>query len=105
MDVTEQQRTISSVVRVYLAARNETHAELAAAIGISRPAVSQKLAGRIRWTLADLERLAAYYGAEPQDFLSGDLLARLGVVVGTPRPRTLAVSGAGTGRGRAAVAV
>lgn len=84
---------ISSVVRVYLAAHNGTHAELAEGLGMSRPAVSQKLAGRIRWTLHDLEALARFYDTDPADFLSGDLLARLGVVVGKPRARTLAVSG------------
>lgn len=101
-DIQKRQRTIASVVRVFMAARNETHADLAGALGLSRPAVSQKLAGRINWTLADLERLADYYGTEPGAFLSGDVLERLGVIVGDQRrPRALAVPGAAVPQPRA----
>lgn len=93
MDLTERQRTIASVVRVYLAAHNQTHAELADALCMSRPAISQKLAGKIKWTLADLERLADYYHTDVESFVSGDVLRQLGVVVGRAAARTLAVSG------------
>lgn len=88
-----RQTTISSVVRVYMAAHKHCQADLAAGIGVSRPAVSQKLAGRIRWTLPDLDALARFYSTSAEDFLSGDVLKRLGVVVGKPGRRTLAVSG------------
>lgn len=81
MDIAARQRRISRTVRVYLAAHDETHADLAAALGVSRPAVTQKLADRTRWTLADLERLADHYGTAVDTFLRGDVLDRLGAVV------------------------
>lgn len=96
-----RQRLISRTVRVYLAAHDETHADLALVLGLSRPAVSQKLADRIRWTLPDLERLADHYGTAVDTFLRGDVLDRLGAVVegagsapGGSRPRPARVHAA-----------
>lgn len=60
-----------------LAAVAETHDDLAAALGVSRPAVSQKLQGRIQWTLYDLDLLAFHFNVSHDLFLSGDVLDRL----------------------------
>lgn len=86
----ERQAQVSAVVRVLLAARNETHDDLAAALGVSRPAVSQKLQGRIAWTLYDLDLLAFHFDVSHETFLSSDVLDRLGPP-GKPRSAALAV--------------
>lgn len=96
MDSTARQAGISAVVRVYLAAYGERHDDLAAALGVSRPAVSQKLQGRIRWTVADLDALADHFGVPVETFLAGDVLLdrlRPGAgPTGMPRSSSLAVT-------------
>jgi peptidyl-prolyl cis-trans isomerase A (cyclophilin A) len=75
------QEVVSRVVRVYMAARDETQEELGLALGVSRPAITQKLSGRSKWTLADLDGLARHYGVDIPELLSGRILERLGARV------------------------
>ena len=76
----DTQETVSRVVRVYMAARDETQEELGRELGLSRPAVTQKLSGRSRWTLADLEGLARHYGLPVEELIKGPILDQLGAV-------------------------
>lgn len=62
--------TVSANVRVYMALRGEAHDDLAAALGVSRPAVSARLNGRTAWSLDDLDKLAQHYGVTPATFLA-----------------------------------
>lgn len=63
------------MVRVLLALRQESHDDLAAALGVTRPAVSARLNGRTPWSLGDLDRLADHYGVGVDYFLRTDLAA------------------------------
>lgn len=74
----DSQEIVSRTVRVYMAARDETHEELAAELAMARSTLTTKLAGRSRWTLADLERLRGHYGLTPEELLTGQLLEALG---------------------------
>lgn len=72
------QEIVSRVVRIYMVARDETQEELGHALGLSRPAVTQKLSGRSKWTLNDLEVLQKHYGLTVDELLSGTILRQLG---------------------------
>lgn len=82
----QRQQTISSVVRVYMAAHDEKQEDLGRALGVSRPAIGQKLAGRNRWSVEDLGNLSMHYGVPVEEFIRGEILLRLGVVIGKPAP-------------------
>lgn len=75
------QDIVSRVVRIYMVARDQTQEELAAQLGLSRPAVTQKLSGRSKWTISDLEKLQGIYGVTAQELLEGRVLEALGGVV------------------------
>lgn len=90
----ERQARVSAVVRVLLAAHHETHDELAAALGVSRPAVSQKLQGRTAWTLYDVDLLAYHFNVGHEVFLSADVLDRLAAAPDKPSSASLAVRSA-----------
>lgn len=89
------QETISAVVRVYMVARGETQEGLAASLGISRPAVTQKLSGKSRWSLKDLQALSKHYDLTIEELVEGRILTQLGGDAHRAR--------AGRGRARRAV--
>lgn len=60
---------VTGNVRDLMDDHHTTQVDLAAVLGISQPAVSNKLAGRSRWTLDDLEALADHYGIRSSDLL------------------------------------
>lgn len=60
---------VSQVVRVLMALHGESHADIAAAIGVTRPAVSARMNLRTPWSLEDLDRLASHYGEPVDTFL------------------------------------
>ena len=63
--MTTSQDTISAVVRLLLTVRHETQETVAAALGLPRASLSNRLAGRTRWTSDDLDRLADHFGIDP----------------------------------------
>lgn len=60
---------VTRVVRVLMTLHEEDQEKLAAVLGVKRQAVSDKMNGRIRWNLDDLEALATHYGVRSADFL------------------------------------
>ena len=50
---------VSNEVRRYMDASHMTQAAVGRALGISQTQVSARLQGRIRWSLDDIDRLAA----------------------------------------------
>lgn len=56
-------------VRFQMALRHQTQADLAKVIGVSQVSVSGRLNGRVRWSVDDLDALAAYYGIKVADLV------------------------------------
>lgn len=67
---------VSRVVRTLMTARAEDQGDLAHVLGVTQAAVSNKLTGKTRWSIDDLDRMAEHYGIRAGDFLRGpaDLL-------------------------------
>lgn len=53
--------------------------ELAPALGLSRPTMSQKLSGKIAWTLADIEKASSYFKVKPEALVSSQLVGHQGL--------------------------
>jgi hypothetical protein len=60
---------VTRVVRVMMTLHEENQDSLATVLGVKKQAVSDKMNGRIRWSLDDLEKLAAHYHIRSADFL------------------------------------
>ena len=56
-------------VKVALALRGKTQADLARALGISRGAVTFKMKGRSPWSVPDIEKAGEFLGIQPAKFL------------------------------------
>lgn len=69
---------MSAVVRACAGLAGESQADIARVLGITRPAVTARLSGRTRWTVAEVEALADHYGVEVAAFFD---LSRLGLLV------------------------
>ena len=52
-----------------MAARKLNQQQIADALGISRPAVSQKLSGKHVWTLDDIEKVSDFLHVKPETLL------------------------------------
>lgn len=111
----QSDETVSANLRVYMALRRQTHEDVAAVLGLTRPAVSARLNGRTAWSLDDVDKLAGHYGVTPATFLSappdvlqqlrgpGGLLDPLGRRRRRPnRPRTASADDDDSGRRTAA---
>lgn len=78
--------TVSAVVRACAGLRGDSQEDIARVLGITRPAVTARLSGRTRWTVAEVEALANHYGVEVSAFFD---LSRLGLLVDvTPADRS-----------------
>ncbi len=69
--------TIAFNVRVMLAARNETQAALADALGLKKPAMSMKMSGKTNWSVIDLVNASLFLNASVESLLNGDLMYQL----------------------------
>lgn len=67
------QEQVTRKVRVMMALRAEGQGALAEALACSRQAVSLKLLGRSRWSMDDLDALAAHFGVRPEVLVAPDL--------------------------------
>jgi antitoxin component HigA of HigAB toxin-antitoxin module len=79
--MTNANETVSAVVRACMGLTGDNQDDVARVLGLTRPAVTARLAGRTRWTVIELELLGAHYGVEPAAFLD---LSRLGLLVNLP---------------------
>lgn len=58
----ETQKCITDSVRALSAWKRETQADLGEVLGISPVSVAQRLNGRLKWSLEDVQRLCSHYG-------------------------------------------
>lgn len=63
------QTTISRNMRIALGYNAKNQADLARAFGVSRTTISQKMVGKVNWTIEDMERAGRYLNIEPAWFL------------------------------------
>lgn len=61
---------VAARVRAVIAARGLTRAEVSESLGISRYALTQRLSGRVGFSLSDLEHFADLTGYKADDFLA-----------------------------------
>ncbi|WP_413760929.1 helix-turn-helix domain-containing protein [Streptomyces sp. MMBL 11-3] len=62
---------VRSAVAALLHLSGESQTGLAAALGVSQAQVSRRQSGTAAWSLADCEAVAAHYGIDVLDLLSG----------------------------------
>lgn len=62
---------LSETVRILMARHRETTAAIGNILGVTGPAVSQRLLGNTRWSVEELVLLSRHYGLPPSDLLSG----------------------------------
>lgn len=67
----DTQQSVTQMVRVQMALRRERQADLAGVLGIGQPSVSNKLSGRTRWSVDDLDRLARHWNMGVADLILG----------------------------------
>ena len=63
------QTTISRNMRIALGYNAKNQADLARAFGVSRTTISQKMVGKVNWTIEDMERAGRFLDIEPAWFL------------------------------------
>ena len=73
--VTTRSAALRLEVRAIMAQREITGQQLAAALGKSQPAISDRLRGRTSWTIDETDELEYVFGLEP-----GELLRRVEAV-------------------------
>jgi transcriptional regulator with XRE-family HTH domain len=69
---------VAAAVRAELARRGLRQQAVALALGLSQPAISDRLRGRTPFTLDDLERLARLLDIDPAELLQPRSLQPLG---------------------------
>jgi transcriptional regulator with XRE-family HTH domain len=65
------QEVITRVVRFLMTDFGRTQANVATALGVSQPQVSQRLLGKTAWSIEDLDRLSAYFGVTVAELVGG----------------------------------
>ena len=61
---------VAARVRAVIAAQGLTRAEVSESLGISKYALTQRLTGKVGFTLSDLDRFASLTGYKADDFLA-----------------------------------
>lgn len=83
MTQTVIQRNVTQVLRTLLLAYGERQEDVAAALGVTQAAVSNKMAGKTRWSIEDLAILAEHFGVDgPGRFLDDPRSLFAGVMGG-----------------------
>ena len=70
IDEALDQRNISRIVRMLMARDDITQQQLGEHLGVEQPGISGRLRGSIRWTVADLRRLAVLFNTHPGAFFT-----------------------------------
>ena len=65
------QERVSQNLRIFLAVNKKTQKNLAAEMGISAAALSEKFSGRIRWNLDDIEKASDFLHMKPEALVAG----------------------------------
>ena len=65
------QDTVTHNVRVLITMHETTQKDLAKAMNISAPTLSQKFTGRTRWNMDDIEKAAEFFNIEPATLVVG----------------------------------
>ncbi len=84
------QRNVTQVLRTLLLAHGEDQSDVAKALRVTQAAVSNKMAGKTRWSLDDVEALAEHFGMEDPGLFLNDpraLLSGIGFSKSGPRGR------------------
>lgn len=55
------QSNVTQVLKVLLTAHGETQADVAEVLGVTQSSVSNKMAGKTRWSLDDIQRLTHHF--------------------------------------------
>ncbi|WP_130798097.1 helix-turn-helix domain-containing protein [Streptomyces otsuchiensis] len=71
MTTTTTAEWLSLTVLALMRATGERQRDLATALGMAQPTLSQRLSGDRPWTLADLDGLSAHYGVPVPDLVAG----------------------------------
>ena len=69
---TSLESIISINMKVALAVRNKSQADLARGLGVSNGVISQKMRGRTAWTIPDMEKAGEFLGIQPARFLEAN---------------------------------
>lgn len=77
VDLTEA--VIAWNIKMQLTAQGLTQKALAEGMGLRQPTLTNKLNGRIAWSIADLVKAAAYLNTSPEKLLDAGLMQQLGV--------------------------
>lgn len=78
-DVDLTEAVISWNIKMQLTAQGITQKSLAEGMGLRQPTLTNKLNGRIAWSVADLVKAASYLSVTPENLLDSSLMRQLGV--------------------------
>jgi hypothetical protein len=67
----ELQVNVTDSVRALSAWRRESQEQLGAVLGLSKVSVAQRYGGRLKWTLADMDKLCKHYGVTFEQLRTG----------------------------------
>ncbi len=73
----DSEYTVAWNTKVMLAAQSKSQAELARVLGISRATMTNKLKGRISWSLLDAVKTAHFLGTSVDRLLDDSLMRRM----------------------------
>lgn len=62
------QRRVSQVVRTLLTAHGQTQEDLADVLELTQSAISNKINGKVRWSVEDVWALAVHFDRDPGEF-------------------------------------
>ena len=76
-DVQYAELVIAWNVKMLLTAQNKSQSSLAAFLGIQRPTMTNKMKGRIAWSVADLVKSAEFLGTTAEALMDDSLMSQL----------------------------
>ena len=63
------QKIVSSNIKIGMVLNDVHQKDLANALGIAQPTLSQKISGRTAWTLEDIEKVSDFFHVKPETLL------------------------------------
>lgn len=77
MEIHHAESVIAWNVKMLLTAQNKSQSALAAFLGIQRPTMTNKMKGRIAWSVADLVKSADFLGTTAEALMDDSLMSQL----------------------------